>query len=84
MKLPFEKSQKPTEEENFKKNLEETFSKNKDNKMLQTLLKNPQVQNAFKNLSSEDIEKIQTVLNNPQEAKKILATKEAMDMLNSK
>ena len=68
-------------DEAFKKNLEETLNKNKDNKMLQQLLKNPQVQNAFKNLSSQDIEKIRAVMNNPQEAKKILATKEAMDML---
>ena len=68
-------------DEAFKKSLEETLNKNKDNKMLQQLLKNPQVQNAFKNLSSEDIEKIRAVMNNPREAKKILATKEAMDIL---
>ncbi len=82
MKLPFGNKNQSTNEETFKKQLEDTLNKNKDNKMLQSLLKNPQVQNAFKNLSSDDIQKIQQVLNNPNEAKNILATKEAKEKLN--
>ncbi len=82
MKLPFGNKNQSPSEETFKKQLEDTLNKNKDNKMLQSLLKNPQVQNAFKNLSSDDIQKIQQVLNNPNEAKNILATKEAKEKLN--
>lgn len=81
MKMPFEN--KKQNDELFKKQLKETLDKNKDNKMLQNILKNPQVQNALQNLSSEDIKKIQNALQNPDEAKNILATKEAKEKLNN-